>query len=236
MFCLIGLTLAGVALAQESANEKSVQKLRLAKFVMPEFPDFVLQSGTNRGVVTVAIGRDAEGAVTDTLVLASTNALLSRSVTKAVAQWKFALPANPAPPDKPILPIVRFIFTAKGITIVSAITGTLAAKDRDADVSAPVVLPSFAELDDVPKALNRPMPRFTGASAERAVGGTVTVRFFVDETGQVRVPIVLECTSAELGLAALAAVEQWRFEPPRAAGQPTIALETETFSFQPAKG
>ncbi len=232
---LVGFAAVNPGYAQEGSNDNSVQKLRLAKFVMPEFPDFVLLSGSNRGAVTVAIGRDAEGMVTDVLVLSSTNALLSRAVTKAVEQWKFALPANPGPVDKPILPIVRFIFTAKGITMVSAITGSLGAKDRDIDVKAPVILPNFAELDSVPTALNRPMPRFTGVMAERAIGGTVTVRFFVDETGRVRVPIVLECSTRELGLAALAAVEQWRFEPPLAAGQPTIVLETETFSFQPTK-
>jgi TonB family protein len=235
LLCLVGLATIAPAYAQDASNEKSVQKLRLAKFVMPEFPEFVRQAGTTRGVVTAAIGRDAEGQVTDVLVLSSTHALLSQSVTNAVRQWKFVLPANPAPADKPILPIVRFIFSARGISIVTALTGSLAAKDRDVDEKAPVVLPSFAELDEPPKALNRPMPRFTGAMAERAVGGTVTVRFFVDETGQARVPIIIECTTPELGLATLAAVEQWRFEPPRAAGQPTIVLETETFTFQPTK-
>ena len=142
LLCLVGLAVAVPGHAQEAANENSVQKLRLAKFVLPEFPEFVLQTGNNRGVVTVAIGRDGEGIVTDVLVLASTHALLSRSVTKAVEQWKFALPANPGPADKPILPIVRFIFTAKGITVVSALTGSLGAKDRDIDIRPPSSCPT----------------------------------------------------------------------------------------------
>jgi len=66
-------------------------------------------------------------------------------------------------------------------------------------------------------------------------GGTVTVKFFVDETGKVRVPIVIACTTPDLGRAAISAVEQWTYEPPRAANQPTIVLETETFSFKKPK-
>jgi TonB family protein len=234
-FCAALAVLAGSLPAEEPNNENSVQKLRVEKFVMPEFPDYVRLSGNTKGVVTVAIGRDGEGRVTDVLVLDSTHAKLTQSTVAAVQQWKFLLPANPAPLGHEVVPIVRFIFTSKGISLVSALTGSLASKDREVRENAPVSLPSFAELDSPPKPLTRPMPRFTGALAERVAGGTVTIKFFVDETGRVRVPIIVECSVPELGRAALAAVEQWRFEPPRAAGHETIALETETFSFGPPK-
>ncbi len=236
LLCLCAaVALAAPLSAQQPNNDSSIQKLRVTKFVMPEFPDFVRLTGNNKGVVTVAIGRDSEGRVTDVLVLDSTHPRLSQSVVHAVEQWKFTLPANPPPADRPIVPIVRFLFTAKGISIVSALTGSLASKDRDINENAPVVLPTFAELDRPPKPVSHPMPRFTGARTGVEAGGTATIKFFVDETGKVRVPIVVECSTPELGRAALAAVEQWRFEPPRAAGHETIAIETETFSFGPAK-
>lgn len=233
--CALLAALASPLAAETPNNEKSVEKLRVAKFVLPEFPDSVRLTGTTKGMVTVAIGRDGEGRVTDVLVLDSTDAKLTQTTVAAVEQWKFILPANPAPSGHEVVPIVRFIFTAKGVTMVTAISGSLAAKDREVNEKSPVILPSFADLDAPPKPLNQPMPRFTGALAERAAGGSVTVKFFVDETGKVRVPIVLECSVPELGRAALAAVEQWRFEPPRAAGRETIALETQTFAFAPPK-
>lgn len=233
--CATLAILASAPAAEVPDNETSVQKLRVEKFVLPEFPDSVRLAGNNRGVVTVAIGRDPEGRVTDVLVLDSTHPKLTQSAVAAVRQWKFKIPANPAPTGHEIVPIVRFLFTAKGISVVSALTGSLASKDRDIRENAPVILPSFADLDPPPKAITQPMPRFTGTLAERAAGATVTVKFFVDETGKVRVPIVLECTLPELGRAALAAVEQWRFEPPRIAGHETIVLETQTFTFGPAK-
>ena len=233
--CAALTALASLFAAETPNNETSVQKLRVEKFVLPDFPDFVRLSGTGKGMVTVAIGRDGEGRVTDVLVLDSTSAKLSQATVTAVEQWKFKLPANPAPIGHDVVPIVRFIFTTKGVQMVTALTGTLAAKDREVNEKSPVILPSFADLDTPPKAISHPMPRFTGALAERAAGGTVTVKFFVDETGKVSVPIILDCSVPELGRAALAAVEQWRFEPPRAAGHETIALETQTFGFGPPK-
>jgi TonB family protein len=219
--------------AQEPNNDKSIQKLRLAKFVMPEFPSYVQLTGNNRGVVTVAIGRNTEGNVTDVLVLDSTHPRLSQSVVEAVSNWKFVYPANPPPTGQEIVPIVRFLFTAKGISIVSALTGSLASKDRDVNENSPVILPSFAELDTLPKPINHPMPRFTGSLAAGAADSSVTVKFFVDETGKVRVPIIVDCSVPELGRAALAAVEQWRYDPPLMGGHATIALEIQTFNFAP---
>ena len=233
--CVGLLALAKPLAAEEPNNDKSLQKLRLEKFVMPEFPSYVQLTGNNRGVVTVAIGRNTEGHVTDVLVLDSTHPRLTQSVIEAVSQWKFVFPANPPPVGHEIVPIIRFLFTAKGISIVSALTGSLASKDRDVNENAPVILPSFAELDSVPKPITHPMPRFTGSLADRAAGTTVSVKFFVDQTGKVRVPIIVDCDVPELGRAALAAVEQWTFDPPRTGGHETIALEIETFSFGPPK-
>lgn len=220
--------------AADINNDKSLRQLRLAKFVMPEFPTFAWLTGANRGIVTVAIGRDAEGVVTDVLVLDSTNGKLTQSVITAVKEWKFARPANQPLPGTEIVPIVRFKFSTKGIAVVSALTGTLQAKAQAPFEEKPVVLPSFADLDKTPTPVHQPMPRLTGSRAANvAEGGSATVKFFVDETGQARVPVILEATTPDLGQAAITAVEQWRFDPPTRAGQPTIALEVETLNFKP---
>jgi TonB family protein len=235
LLCLTALAFVASLGAQAPNNAESIQTLRVKNFVMPVFPDYVQLTGNSKGIVTVAIGRDAEGYVTDVLVLTSTHAQLSRSVVDAVKKWKFALPANLAPAGKEIYPVVRFVFSAQGIAVVSALTGSLDSKER-ADVDdSPVLLPSFANLDSVPQPINHPLPTFTGSAAARAVGSTATVRYFVDEEGKVRVPVVTECSSPEVGQAALSAVEQWTYEPPRAAGHATIALETGVFTFAPSK-
>jgi hypothetical protein len=52
---LAGLVLAAPVRAQPSDNDASLEKLRLAKFVMPEFPEIVHADGVHCAVVTVAI-------------------------------------------------------------------------------------------------------------------------------------------------------------------------------------
>ncbi|MCX6956437.1 MAG: energy transducer TonB [Verrucomicrobia bacterium] len=160
-FCVSPL--ARSVAAAEPNNEQSLQILRLASFTMPEFPDFVRMTGTFRGVVTAAIGRDAEGYVTDVFVLSSDNARLTESVIAAVKKWRFAHPAQRPLPGRELVP----------------------------------------------------------------------VKFFVDESGKVRVPVILECTAPDLGQAAIVAVEQWRFDPPRISGRPTIVRETLKLDFTP---
>lgn len=217
-------------------NEETVRKLRLEKFVMPDFPDFVRMTGTNRGTVTVAIGRDAEGYVTDTFVLQSDNSRLSQSVIKAVEQWRFARPSNRPLPGQEIVPVIRFLFSAKGVAIVSAATGTLTGDRELPRADAPLVMPSFADLDAPPKPVHQDMPRLSGSLADRVPeGGTATIKFFVDEDGRVRVPVILECTAPELGQAAVNAVDQWRFEAPKISGRPTIVRETISLTFTPTK-
>jgi outer membrane biosynthesis protein TonB len=230
--CLASFLLVSVLYAQTTDNASSIEKLRLSKFVMPEFPDSLRLMGTSSGVVTVAIGRDAEGFVNDVLVLDSTEVKLTRSTVDAVKQWKFTLPSNVQSPSRPIVPIVRFFFGIKGVIMVPT-SGSLSGRDRGPDRpdNAPVVLPTFADLDQVPKPIKSPPPKFSGTSVTHLDGGTATVKYFVDENGKVRVPIVLECSAPELGLAALAALEQWTYEPPRVAGHPTIAIETSTIRF-----
>lgn len=234
------VTLVSAALVSPLAvfadNADSLQKLKLEKFTLPEFPEFVRLTGTNRGVVTVAIGRDSDGYVTDVFVLSSDNPRLSQSVVSAVKEWRFATqPAAPAT-GKDNVPIVRFLFSAQGVSVVSAITGTLAG-EKDAPAvrpDEPVIMPTFADLDAAPKALKQPMPKLSASAAERAPdGGTATVRFFVDNDGRVRVPTVVDCTTPELGKSAISAVEKWRFEPPKVAGKTTIARETISLTFKP---
>ncbi len=226
---LAWLALASLASAN---NDESVRLLRLAKFVLPEFPEAVRLGGTAQGFVTAAIGRDAEGRVNDVFVLESTHARLTQAVVEAVKQWKFALPANPPPPETTTFPIVRFIFDSRGVAFVSATTGSLAGAERRTPGRTPIAFPRFTDLDEVPKPLHQPTPRLAGASAAKLSGGDVTVKYFVDETGRVRVPIVLECASPELGWATLAAVEQWQFAPPRVGGRPTIAIDSGKITFR----
>ena len=63
---------------------------------------------------------------------------------------------------------------------------------------------------------------------------TVTVEFYIDEQGTVRMAAVPRESAGDVyAAAAVAAVEQWRFEPPLRKGEPVLVLAQQEFKFRP---
>jgi TonB family protein len=63
---------------------------------------------------------------------------------------------------------------------------------------------------------------------------TVTVEFYIDEQGNVRMAAVPRESAGDIyAAAAVAAVEQWRFEPPLRKGRPVLVLAQQEFNFRP---
>jgi protein TonB len=78
---------------------------------------------------------------------------------------------------------------------------------------------SLAELDQEPRAIYQPSP-LVDASVRRQAPGTAWVVFVVDERGRVVDPRVQRSTAPIFERPALAALQQWRFEPGKRKGRP----------------
>jgi len=222
---VLGLSLATAA-AQAPDNERAARAMRLAKFVVPEFPEFLRRSGVMQGTVVAAIGHDAEGRPADILVIESTDPRFSAAVLEAIRGWRFESPAKPPLPREAVVPVVRFLFTSGTVAVISLDLGAPGASLSRVRANTPIELPNFSHLDTVPRPVQQPMPKVAAGR-----DGIALVKFFVDATGRARVPIVIDATTPELGEAALAAVRQWRFDPPQIDGKPVIAIETRLFRF-----
>lgn len=169
------------------------------------------------------------------LVLESTEERFTEAVLDAVRGWRFEpAPKTPAPPVETLAPVVRFFFTSGNVAMVPVSPASPVGGRRRVRADTPVELPNFSHLDATPRALHRPNPEFPHALRGRVAGGTALVKYFVDAQGRVRVPVAISATEPEFAEAALAAVRQWRFEPPRIDGRPVVALEAEFFQFGPA--
>lgn len=66
------------------------------------------------------------------------------------------------------------------------------------------------------------------------VRGDVTVSFYIDEQGAVRMPYVLGQPNLELADLAVEAVRQWKFEPPTRQGRPVLVHAQQLFRFNRA--
>jgi outer membrane biosynthesis protein TonB len=63
----------------------------------------------------------------------------------------------------------------------------------------------------------------------------VSVDFFIDETGSVRMPAVSANDDVHLTALAIDALRQWKFEPPTHNGRPVLAKAVQVFNFGTGK-
>jgi protein TonB len=96
----------------------------------------------------------------------------------------------------------------------------LSASLKEKTTEANDAIFSMAELDQKPRAIYQPSPRYPSELRGREIQGTVHVIFMVSRRGRVVNPIVQKATHAAFRKPALQALKRWRFEPGKRNGKP----------------
>lgn len=214
---------------------ETINELKLTKYVEPPFPDGLRFEGVAKGSVTLAVSRNRAGKPIDILIIGATHPKLADAAVRAVREWRFAPAESDSATD--LAPkLVRIGFKLEGVVLIFPF-GKNHEEETLANTSAlslrsPLTVPQLQTLRQVPKALVQPMPAYPAALARKGLEGTATVGFYVDQEGRVRMPVVIEATTPEFAQAALAAVAQWRYEPPRKDGRSIVARDHWEFKFQ----
>jgi TonB family protein len=194
------------------------------------YPPAMLYSGVRSGEVRIAISVDENGRLTDYLVIGYTDPGFVDTAVNAVKRWTYE-PALASGRRQSARSNVLFVFKDEGV-IVQRLPGAIerlyvSEIMRERYVYEPCRL---RDLDRIPTPVHvvSPVARLEGKTH------TVTVGFFIDESGRVRMPAV-ERESADdlLAVAAVTAVEQWRFEPPLRHGSPVLVYAQQDFTFKP---
>ncbi len=234
-----GLLAAGSAFAQFGRLQTvpEWQSLKIDQTVEPVFPPRLMQSGLTQGMVHLAINTDQEGKLTEWLVIGYTQPEFADSVVEAVKQWKFT-PAELR--GEPVGTTVELVirFEAKGVVVsTSTLSDSLEAQTLRRWGARYIYSPcSLRDLDRIPTPIITVMPAYPTELADRGVKGRVTVDFYIDEKGLVRVPSVSVNDDPVLTAIAVAALRQWRFEPPTRNGTPVLVKASQVFNFGgPAK-
>ncbi len=213
-------------------NEGIIRELKLTNYVEPDFPAMARLEGLGEGHVALAVGRSAAGEPTDILVLHATDPRFADAAVHAARQWRFQPSTDPA---DLVTRTVRIGFRLNGVVVYPFGKRHFEeARDAVSDVKLrePVRVPQLQSLAQAPKALAQPMPAYPAALQNTAIAGSAAVRFYVDEEGRVRLPEVIEATRPEFAAAALAAVAQWRYEPPQQRGRNIVANDNWAFEFK----
>jgi TonB family protein len=115
--------------------------------------------------------------------------------------------------------------------VVQTLPGTIGRQLLQPGADDHYIFQSFhlRDLDHIPTPVEvvAPVAKLEGAPR------SVTVEFYIDEQGRVRMPAVdREAADDTLAAAAVAAVEKWRFEPPVRKGRPVLVFAEQPFNFK----
>lgn len=194
------------------------------------YPPMMLYNAIYYGEARVVISIDENGQLTDYLITGYTNEAFAEAAVGALKRWSYE-PARTNGQARASRADVLFVFRDKGV-IVQNLPGALeqhrvfgALQDRY--MFKPCKL---GELDRIPNPVHVVPPMV----AKSVVSHTVTVEFYIDTEGKVRMPAVARESADDIyAAAAVSAVEQWRFEPPLRKGRPVLVYAQQEFSFRP---
>jgi len=224
----LGFAAAGRLSAIERAGENS--GIAIDQVGVLVYPPKMINAGVFSGEVRAVISVDDEGKLTDSLVIGYTNEGFVDAAVAALHRWTYS-PATVSGRRRPARAEVLFTFRDKGV-IVQNLPGAFErhrvfSGQEDRYVYRPRQL---SELDGMFYPVEVVSPAVKAVRSQHSV----SVEFYIDEEGKVRMPAVArEFSEDTYAAASVAAVERWRFEPPRCKGKPVLVYAQQTFTFNP---
>ena len=229
---------ATCALAQPPSSSPSLKPLKIIPPEFPrEFPEALARAYPNGGQVRLLVTVGADGQLKESLLTSYSARPFAEEANAALKEWKFE-PARWM--NQPITARVevKVTFEHHGTMVSTTAPEMLisATESRLEIRNAAYRAYGLAELDRVPVLLRSVKPIYPAPLADRGMAGGVTVDFYVDEQGMVRMPSVEREAPLELAEAAVTAIRQWQFEPPLVRGKPVLAHLQQQFNFSRAPG
>jgi TonB family protein len=199
---------------------------------MPSYPPVLQLEGITRGRAVMALSIDAEGRVKDILPLAYTDRRFARVSEEALREWRFA-PARYNGEPVPVQLELRLDFTLEGAVVTANITDHyIFDRFENAGHNALSYQPiGRSKADHAPVLVSGGKPGYATIAAKEGIAGRVTVRFYIDETGAVRLPAIETAGNPYLMDQAISAVRTWKFEPITSRGQPVLVVARQEFNF-----
>ena len=198
------------------------------------YPLRLRQAGVRHGEAHLRVSITAAGKLSDVLVIASTHREFGEEALRTIKEWRFE-PARIDGEPVGVVGDVVFEFTVNGpIAIEKRLAATGGPREEDlADYAYKAQ--GTKRLDRIPTPKHVVPPVYPKEWADRGIVGHATVEFYIDETGTARVPVATSAAHPYLAAAAVAAVSQWRFEPPTRDGKPVLACLEQDFNFDPQR-
>jgi len=196
------------------------------------YPFSMTVSGILAGEARLVISVDAAGQLNDVLVVGYTQPAFAEAAVAALKRWHYD-PARVHGVAHSSRAQVYFTFKNGMGVMIQRMPGTLtsASISRKDEERYSYAACELRELDRIPIPVHI-VPPVAFKSDPHGAKRTVTVEFYIDEDGRVRMPAIgREEPDDDYAAAAVSAVEQWRFEPPLRKGRPVLVLARQDFTF-----
>jgi TonB family protein len=202
------------------------------------FPSVLVPMGVKSGSASVAVAIDDAGRLTDCLVTAYTHPAFADSAVAAIRKWRFEPAMVHGIPRNSKLDLT-FRFHLEGVVVMTMTTFSYEEMlhMKLAPGSTAFSACTLGELDRIPNPTKIVNPVYPDQVARSSRGGHVSVAFYIDDQGHVRMPSVSRETNEaneELAAIAVTAVSQWQFDPPLSKGRPVLAVAQQEFNFKPS--
>lgn len=224
----------GLAQLEPGAEtEQGRENLRLIKQVLPTFPVRLQREGVLRGEVLMLIEVDQRGRIVDRLITAFTHAEFAQEAFRVVGEWQFQPMGRMDQPSFVVAPLT-FIFEYSGTLVREKwLDSTFLDGYREWRFTyAPC---RAKDLDRPPQPAISVQPRYPKALGDEGVTGRITMAFYIDEKGKVRMPMPMGDADARLAGLAAEALRLWEFDPPTRRGRPVLVRAEADFIFEPPK-
>lgn len=233
---LVAFAMLAAALAAPAATEPTpvpeLQPMKVIKGDPPVYPQQMIQLGVREGEAKIAFSIDPQGNLEDCLAVEYTHPEFARVTLGAIKRWKFE-PARYRGAAIGAVSQVTARFESRGGVIVSltpmesleAMFHAMAPGDNEYHPH------SLKEIDRIPTPIAAPAPHVPQRMVDPTLASHVTVSFYIDEQGTVRLPSVEIADNSDLGALALDAIRRWKFEPPTYKGRPVLVRASQRFNF-----
>lgn len=195
------------------------------------FPREAQNRGIIEGWARVAITVDTHGQLIDHLVTEASDLTFAREASLMLRTAEFSPPTDHGQPIA-LRTLVDISFRSEGAYIIDdfqAITELYLHGTFDRSEPLRLVMPS--QLDLPPRAVITTMPAYPVNLATQGITGRVVLDFYIDTAGRVRLPAIVYADHDELADLALAAITQWRFEPPTQGGKTVLTRVRQPLDF-----
>ena len=204
---------------------------KVVKKVMPSFPPWLSWKGVDEGWAVVVFMVAEDGELYDFVVLAVTHPLFGNATIEAIRQWE-VLPARFEGKPRSTRVVAKFKFRSGGNRVVKLNVLEHALLQGFDEYDSFYRVSEIAELDQKLVPTRTVAPEYPANMKDAETGGQVLVEFYVDRKGYVRAPGIKSASTDHFAMAALAAIKNWKFKPPKRKRKAVYVRAYQSFIFE----